>query len=77
MAAGGAADTLGIATLVAGSATISTTAVATASKILYSRRIAGGTLGHLAIANIVNGVSFDIVSNNALDISTVTWEIRG
>lgn len=74
---GGAAARAGIATLVAGTVTIATTSVVAASLILHSRKLTGGTAGDLSIANIVDGVSFDIVSDSALDTSTVSWMIVG
>lgn len=65
----------GVATLVAGTVTVATTAIAAGDRIMYARQAAGGTLGNLAIANIVAATSFDIVSDNAADTSDVYWQI--
>ena len=66
----------GAATLVGGTVTVSTTKAATGMNVQHSRQAAGGTAGNLSISNIVDGVSFDIDSDNVLETSTVYWEIR-
>lgn len=71
----GAADRYGFATLVAGTKTISTTAVGANSRVVLGRQTAGGTLGHLSVANVVNGTSFDILSDSNTDTSVVFWMI--
>lgn len=70
----GAAAVGGNAVLVVGTVTVATTAVRTASLILLTRKTAGGTLGNITYT-ISNGVSFTITSDNALDMSTITWVI--
>lgn len=70
----GTADAVaGVATLVAGTVTVATTSVLAASVILHARKATGGTAGFLSIANIVAGTSFDIISANGADTSTVSW----
>jgi hypothetical protein len=66
---------IGTATLVAGTVTVSTTAAKTGSRIFISRNTPGGTPGHLSapVASIVNGTSFVINSSSATDTSTVNW----
>ena len=69
--------TSGNATLTAGTVTVSTAAALSASKYFLTCK-ALGTIGApvgLTVANIVNGVSFDIVSANITDTSTISWAI--
>jgi hypothetical protein len=64
------------ATMVAGTVTVSTTAVATGDIILTSRTATGGTIGFgEPTVTISNGVSFTLTSSNALDASTYSWVI--
>ena len=63
------------AAMTAGSITISTTAVKTASLIFLSPKTPGGTQGALSVGTIVDSNSFVINSNNAADTSTVNWLI--
>lgn len=65
----------GIATLVAGTVTVSTTEVQAGDRVLVNRYGTGGTIGHLAIGAITGGTSFVINSSSAGDTSTVLWEI--
>ncbi len=65
--------TCGKATLVAGTVTVNTTAIDNSRLILLTRSTVSGTSGHLCSSNIVEGVSFDIDSSNALDTSTISW----
>lgn len=65
--------TMGTGVLTAGTVTVSTTKVTATSRIVTARQAAGGTLGHLSIANVVAGTSFDILSSSNLDTSTVAW----
>jgi hypothetical protein len=75
----------GVATLVAGTVTVNTTAVATGDYIWVQLETAGGTVGQISAptAGIVNGTSFDINSYlssglpNTADTSTVHWWITG
>lgn len=73
----GSNASIGTATLVAGTVTVSTTVVATGSIIMVSCNTPGGTQGILSapVASIVNGTSFVINSSNAADTSTVNWWI--
>jgi hypothetical protein len=73
----GSNASLGTATLVGGTVTVSTTAVATASKIFVSCDTPGGTQGFLSAptASIVNATSFVINSSSGADVSTVNWWI--
>ncbi len=72
-----ASQTVGVATLVAGTVTVPSTAVQTASLIQVTRRTAGGTLGHLSVpsGSVIPGTSFVINSSSATDTSTVVWTI--
>jgi len=67
--------TSGTATLVGGTVTVSTAAVAAGSKILTSRATTGGTAGHLSIGTITAATSFVINSSSGTDTSTVYWRI--
>lgn len=71
---GSAAPTLGTAVLVAGTVTIPTAQALTSSRVLLTRKVAGGTIGDLTYT-IVNMTSLKITSSNALDTSTVDWLI--
>lgn len=66
---------VGIATLVAGTVTVSTNAVTSVSRIFVSINVPGGTLGAISVANISAGSSFDINSLSVLDTSQVAWFI--
>lgn len=73
----GANARAGLATLVGGTVTVATTAVAAGDRILFARQTTGGTLGHLSAptASIVAGTSFVINSSDVADTSTVYWTI--
>lgn len=73
----GANTTIGTATLVGGTVTVSTNKVLTGDTIFLSRNTPGGTTGDLSapVASIVNATSFVINSTSALDTSTVNWWI--
>lgn len=71
----GAAARAGVATLVAGTVTVSTTAVTANSRFLYSVQTAGGVQGFLSVSATVVGTSFTLLSTNVLDTSTVYWTI--
>jgi len=73
----GSNASIGTSTLVAGTVTVSTTAVATNSIIMVCTRTPGGTAGFLSApaASIVNGTSFVINSSSATETSTVCWWI--
>lgn len=71
----GSNATMGRAVLVAGTVTVSTTKVTTNSEIFLTRRIAGGTLGHLSIGTVTGATSFVINSSDAADTSTINWLI--
>jgi hypothetical protein len=73
----GSNASIGTATLVAGTVTVSTTAVATGSIIIVSCNTPGGTQGILSapVGSITNNTSFVINSSNAADTSTVNWWI--
>ena len=62
----------GIATLVAGTVTVAAPEVTANSRIFISRRAVAGTPGFLYSFNLVPG-SFDIISTNGADASTVNW----
>jgi len=63
------------ATPVAGQVTVLTSAVTANSKIYVTFTGFSGTTGFLKTANIVPGVSFDIVSSQSGDRGTVSWLI--
>lgn len=72
----GAADaTMGIATLVAGSVVVLTTAVRADSRILLTTQTAGGTPGALRVAARTPGTSFQINSSSGADTSVVAWQL--
>ena len=72
---GGANARIGTAILVGGTVTVANTNITAQSRILVTSQVDGGVVGFLRVNNIVAGVSFDIVSSNALDTSTVAYWI--
>jgi len=69
--------TMGVVTLVAGTATISTTKVTANSRIFVTRQTTAGTIGtSIDVTARTAGTSFTITSNGSvLDTSTVAWFI--
>jgi len=67
--------TMGSATLVAGTVTVSTTAVNANSRIFLTSQVDGGTPGFLRVSSRTAGTSFVITSGSATDTSTVAWII--
>lgn len=65
----------GVTTLVAGTITVSNTAVTATSRIFIAAQLDGGTVGFIRVSSRVAGTSFTITSSNALDTSTVAYEI--
>lgn len=73
----GSNKSIGTATLVAGTVTVSTTAVTSSSLIFVTVNTPGGTQGFLSVpsGSIVNGTSFVINSSSNTETSTVNWWI--
>jgi len=71
----GSNATMGRAVLVAGTVTVSTTAVRSDSEIFLTTAVPGGAVGVPRITAIVNGTSFDIGSSTVGDTSTISWLI--
>lgn len=67
--------TMGVATLVAGTSTVSTTKVTASSRIFLSVQSQGGTAGFVEVTARVAGTSFTITSSSAIDTSVVAWLI--
>jgi hypothetical protein len=65
----------GVATLVAGTVTVSTVEVRSTDIILLTRSVSGGTTGQLTAGSIVSGTSFQISSSSGSDTSIVYWQI--
>lgn len=65
----------GTATLVAGTVTVSTAAVAAGSRIFLSKN-SGTSTGALRVSARTAGTSFVITSSDAADTSTVAWKIE-
>lgn len=66
---------MGTATLSSGSATVSTTAVASTSRVFLTSNADGGTPGWVRVSARTAGTSFTITSSSASDTSTVAWLI--
>lgn len=66
----------GVATLVAGTVTVSTQEIRTGDNVILSRATTGGTVGHLSLGTVTDSTSFVINSSSGTDTSTVYWEIR-
>ncbi|MFJ2952941.1 hypothetical protein ACIO8H_35815 [Streptomyces sp. NPDC087226] len=67
--------TLGVATLVAGAATVATTKVTATSRIFLTPNASGGTPGWVRVSARVAGTSFTITSSSGTDTSQVAWFI--
>lgn len=67
--------TLGVATLVAGTVTVSTTKVSATSRIMLSGQNASGTAGYLTVSARVAATSFTILSSSATDTRDIAWLI--
>jgi len=67
---------MGAIALVAGTRVVNTTAVTANSRIFLTNNAPGGTPGWLRVSARVAGTSFTILSSDALDTSTIAWEIR-
>ena len=65
---------VGTATLVAGTVTVNTTAIASTSQVFITRKTAGGTIGDITYTQ-VNGTSITFTSTSASDTSTFNWWI--
>jgi len=63
---------MGVATLAAGTVTVTNNSVTANTRIFLSRETTGGTVGHLSSTRS-NGVSFTINSSSGTDTSTVAW----
>lgn len=63
----------GVATLVAGAATVNTTEVTANSRIQLTSQVDGGAPGFLRVSARVAGTSFTITSSSGTDTSTVAW----
>ena len=74
-----AGSTVGVGTLVAGAATVATTAVGPSSRILLTVQTNSGQATPQAlaapVASIVAGVSFVVASASGTDTSTFVWQI--
>lgn len=66
----------GSVVLVAGAATVATTAVKAGSLIQLTSQAGGGTPGWLRVSARTAGASFTITSSSASDTSTVAWEMQ-
>lgn len=66
---------LGVATLVAGTVTVTNTSVTANSRIFITANSTSTSHGSLAVENIVVATSFDINSTDILDDATVAWMI--
>lgn len=71
----GANGNMGIATLAAGTVTVSNTRVTANSRIFLTNQVLGGTAGFLRISARTAGTSFVITSSSGTDTSQVAWLI--
>jgi hypothetical protein len=68
----GAGARMGVATLAAGTVTVTNASVTANTRIATFRQAAGGTVGHLSVAR-TTGTSFTITSSSTTETSTVAW----
>lgn len=66
---------MGVATLVAGTVTVSNTKVQANSRIFMTGQNFSGTHGELTVSARVAGTSFTITSSNGADTRQVAWLI--
>lgn len=71
----GGAATSGQLTLIGGTLTVNTTAMSATALLFAQRKTAGGTIGFATTYTQVNGTSFTLTSDSALDTSTYNWWI--
>lgn len=71
----GTNKSMGAATLVAGTVTVSNTRVKADSRIILTGQNSSGTHGELTVSARVVGTSFTITSSNAADTRDVAWLI--
>lgn len=64
---------MGLSTLVAGTVTVSTTAVTANSRIMLTSQVDGGTPGFVRVSTRTAGTSFVITSSSGTDTSSVAW----
>jgi hypothetical protein len=67
--------TMGVATLVAGTVTVSTTKVTANSRIFLNAQATGANKGFLEVSARTAGTSFTILSSNASDTRAIAWII--
>jgi hypothetical protein len=67
--------TMGVATLVAGTVTVSTTKVTASSRIFLTGQNSSGTHGELTVSARTAGTSFTITSSSGTDTRSVAWLI--
>jgi hypothetical protein len=66
---------MGVATLVAGAATVANTSVTATSRIFLTSQADGGAPGSLRVSARVAGTSFTITSSSGTDTSTIAYLI--
>ena len=66
---------MGTAVLVAGTVTVSTTAITANSRVFLTSNVDGGTTGAVRVSARTAGTSFTITSLSGADTSTVAWVI--
>lgn len=66
---------MGVATLVAGTVTVNTTAVTASSRVMLTGQNSSGTHGELTVSARTAGTSFTITSSNGADTRSVGWII--
>lgn len=66
---------MGLAVLVAGTVTVSTTAVTANSRIFLTSNVSGGTPGWCRVSARTAGTSFTILSSSGTDTSSIAWHI--
>lgn len=65
----------GTVTLVAGTKTVSLSAITANSRIYLTSQVDGGTPGSLRVSSRTPGVGFTITSSSATDTSTVAYQV--
>jgi hypothetical protein len=66
----------GVATLVGGTVTVSTTKVHSNSRVKLCHQTTGGTVGVLTLGTVTDNTSFVVNSSSGTDTSTILWELE-
>lgn len=67
----------GVATLAAGTVSVTLPSITTGAPVYVSRMTPGGTLGHLSVPTVSNGSGFTVTSTSSSETSVIAWLVLG